>query len=96
MPRSGSTTERGYDHRYRRVRASILGPAGKGDLDYDPPCHWGHPGCTGIATTGDHDPPLEVAGWHLTLVPSCGPCNFGRRQRTKSAAPADPPPSRDW
>lgn len=93
MPRSGaSSTRRGYGQAYRMARKAILGPAGGGELPFDPPCHWRFPRCTGIATTADHEPPMEQVGHaHLNLVPACAPCNYGRRNHRPSA-----PPSREW
>jgi hypothetical protein len=93
MPRPGTTYERGYDHRYKRVRASILGPSGNGDLPTDPPCSIRGARCTGTATTADHDPPLEEAGFHLNLRPACGPCNYGWRAGRRRSYP---PASRSW
>ncbi len=94
MPRNLSSSRRGYGVGYRRARAAILGPAGNGDLPTDPPCHWRGPRCTGVATTGDHDPPLEVTGYHhLNLVPACEPCNYGHAGRT---ARSYPEASRQW
>lgn len=92
MPRLGSAA-RGYGAAHRRARRAILGPAGGGDLPFDPPCHWRGPRCTGVATTADHDPPLATTGRpHQELVPSCGPCNFGRRPAKRPTAT----PSRSW
>lgn len=76
MPKPGRTAARGYGNAYRRARAQLL--AG------NPVCHWG---CGRRATTADHEPPIEVVGYpHLSLVPACGPCNFGRRG-------SNPPPA---
>lgn len=90
MRKNVSSTRRGYTAAYRRARAAILGPAGHGLLPYDPACRWRGPRCTGVATTADHDPPMELVGHHLNLVPACGPCNYGRRHRVP------PAPSRQW
>lgn len=71
MPKPGTRQVRGYGPAYQRARAALL--AG------NPRCHW----CGAAATTADHEPPLEVVGHpHLSLVPACGPCNFGRRRRS--------------
>lgn len=95
MPRNVSSNRRGYGAGYQRARRAILGPSGNGNLPHDPPCHWRGPRCTGVATTGDHDPPLvEVAGYHhLNLVPSCAPCNYGHANRVVVRYPAA---SRAW
>ncbi|HUR24018.1 MAG TPA: hypothetical protein VMZ73_09130 [Acidimicrobiales bacterium] len=78
-----SSTRRGYGAAYRQARAELL--AGS------PPCHW----CGKPATTADHDPPLESAGYHhLSLVPACESCNYGRRNRL--LRPHASPPSRAW
>lgn len=70
MPKPGRTAARGYGAAYRAARAQLL--AG------NPRCHW----CGAPATTADHEPPLDEVGHpHLSLVPACGPCNFGRRGR---------------
>lgn len=91
MPRNVSSNRRGYGSGYQRARRAILGPAGNGDLPTDPACHWG---CGRTATTADHDPPLEVVGYHhLNLVPACGPCNFGHANRTAKTYPGA---SRQW
>lgn len=67
MPSSGRTAARGYGNSYRRARALLL--AGR------PKCHW----CGAEATTADHYPPIEVVGHpHLSILPACKPCNFGR------------------
>lgn len=77
-----TTTERGYGWRYQKARRALLAS--------NPMCHW----CkVKPATTADHEPPMHVVGGpHLMLVPSCGPCNYGRRQKVRTSAP----PSRDW
>ena len=82
MPRPGSSTHRGYGAAYQRARQALLADS--------PACHWcGRPG----ADTADHLPSLVEAGRpHLQLVPSCGPCNFGRRPERRRSAP----PSREW
>ena len=86
MPKRGKTSERGYGSAYRRARARLL--------EGNPPCHWQGPNCTGVATTADHEPPMEVCGYrHLNLVPACGPCNFGRKQ---NPLPRRTTPSRSW
>lgn len=97
MPKPGSSARRGYGSVYRKARAAILGPSGNGNLPADPQCHWWpRPGCTRVATTADHVPPIEVAGMaHLNLVPACKPCNDGH------VAARDPKPgegtlSRAW
>jgi len=89
-----------YGRSYVRARAAILGPSGKGSLSADVACHWlgtpdASPRCTGIATTADHEPPLEQGGSHDRMVPSCEPCNYGRRLR-KSPSTTYPGPSREW
>ncbi len=95
MRRNVSSTRRGYGAAYRRARAAILGPSGGGLLPFDPPCHWKGPNCAGIAMTADHEPPMEAVGRpHLNLVPSCAPCNYGRRHRLDK--PPSPGPSREW
>lgn len=98
MPRNLSTSSRGYGSAYQRARKAILGPAGNGSLPFDPPCHWRHPGCAGIAVTADHEPPMEVTGVpHLNLVPACKPCNYGRRkQYLRPARRITAQPSRAW
>lgn len=96
MPRRGVTGDRGYDHRYRKVRAHILGPAGNGLLETDPPCSLRGPYCTGVATTAEHDPPLAECGGvpHLNLIPACAPCNYGHHPATPFVPTAAP--SRAW
>ncbi|MDQ3573669.1 MAG: hypothetical protein M3404_01910 [Actinomycetota bacterium] len=70
---------------YQRERARIL--AG------NPLCHWG---CGRLATTADHEPPLEVTGHpHLNLVPACIKCNVERRYYPPPAMAASTP-SREW
>ena len=95
MPRRGKTAERGYNWAYRKARAQILGPSGNGTLDCDPVCHWQLPGCTRVATTADHEPPLDVAKvWHLNLVPSCKHCNSvkGNTQKRRPTTLGNPVP----
>jgi hypothetical protein len=80
MPKSGKTAARGYGSAYRKARAALL--------QGNPPCHW----CGKPATTADHEPPIHVVGHpHLSLVPACGPCNFGRRGgETRHSTPSRP------
>jgi len=87
MAKPGRTTERGYGWSYQLARARLL--AGH------PPCHWcALKGIVTAATTADHEPPISVVGHpHLSLVPACGPCNYGRRAAAR-VAPLGP--SRDW
>lgn len=85
-----------YGRLYRLDRAAILGPSGGGDLPTDPPCHWNGPRCTGVGVTADHDPPIEVAGPHRQLVPSCKPCNYGRHGKNLPLRKTYPAPSRAW
>ena len=77
-----------YGWAYQQARARLLADS--------PPCHWQGPRCTGVATTADHEPPIEIAGPHLNLVPACQTCNYGRRGRTPERANAYPGPSREW
>lgn len=82
MPRKASATQRGYGWAYQKARARLLAS--------NPPCHW----CGAPATTADHLPPIEEVGHpHLSLVPACGPCNFGHKAKRASRYPG---PSRDW
>jgi hypothetical protein len=66
-PDRGSSTARGYGHRYRQRRAELLAD--------NPPCHW----CGAVATEADHVPPLATAAtpdeWQGVLVPACRRCN---------------------
>lgn len=79
MTRRGTRAQRGYGWRYQQLRKALL--AG------NPPCWW----CGAPATTADHVPSLKEAGHvHYNLVPACGPCNFGRGNRST------PGPSRVW
>lgn len=80
-PRPGTTSARGYGAAYQRARALLL--AG------NPACVW----CGAPATTADHVPSIaEVGHPHLSLVPSCLPCNVGRRAKRDAAYK----PSREW
>lgn len=82
MPRPGTRQQRGYGRAYQLARKRLLASS--------PACHW----CGAPATTADHEPPIAEVGYpHLQLVPSCGPCNFGRRSR-RPAVQAEP--SRAW
>lgn len=80
--------EHPYGWAYQRARERLLAD--------NPRCHWQGPKCLGIATTADHEPPVEIAGPHLNLVPACGPCNYGRRGKAPERAHAYPGPSRSW
>ncbi len=65
-----------YGRAYRKARAELLAGG--------PRCHWQGPKCTGLATTADHNPPLEqVRRPHLSLVPACAACNYGRVNKTR-------------
>ncbi len=81
---AGDTTRRGYGWAYQRRRAEILAS--------NPLCHWG---CGRPATTADHEPPIEVVGPHLNLVPACEKCNIGRRWNPPPAV-VQSKPSREW
>lgn len=84
MPKGGTRQQRGYGRAYQAARARLL--AG------EPDCVWcAAKGVKRKATTADHVPSLaEVGHPHLSIVPACGPCNFGRRH------PAPASPSREW
>lgn len=71
-----------YGTAYRKARTALLAS--------NPRCHW----CGEPATTADHEPPIEVAGLHMNLVPACAPCNFGRHGKTPK--PFNVEPSRQW
>jgi hypothetical protein len=100
MPRRGSP----YGYQYEQRRAVIL--------QFSPRCHIGADGCTKLATTIDHRPPIalhhHVDGTHCCAeVPACAHCNYAtsggwsseqkRARRAKAKQVGTiPPPSRDW
>lgn len=78
--RRPSPTARGYDAQYQADRTAILAT--------NPPCEIGLEGCTVIATTTDHVPPLAAfppGQWRGRLRPACDHCNStlgGQTRRT--------------
>lgn len=72
-------SRRGYDAQYRRERKELLKP----DADGNPPrCQLRLPGCTGWATTADHDEPTSMTFHHRgKLTPACAHCNSSRGNR---------------
>jgi hypothetical protein len=74
--RRPSPTRRGYDAAYQRIRAELLVGCPRCELLLD--------GCTGTATTLDHQPPLSSmpqGQWAGRLVPACHWCNTSRGNR---------------
>lgn len=80
----GKTTAEGYGWPYQQARARLL--AGS------PACHW----CGQPATTADHWPPKSAGGSWLSLVPACGPCNFGHVALARWRELNERRSSRDW
>lgn len=80
VPRAGTRQQRGYGVAYQIARTRLL--AG------NPDCTWcAAKGIKRKATTADHDPPIVEVGYpHLSLVPSCGPCNFGRTRKDRTSS----------
>lgn len=80
-----------YGWEYQKARARLLKDR--------PMCHWCLlEGRQRPATTADHEPSIEEVGHpHLSLVPACGPCNYGRsnRKRRVNETPRGTP-SREW
>ncbi|MCX6553332.1 MAG: hypothetical protein NTY02_20390 [Acidobacteria bacterium] len=69
--RRGSAASRGYDRQYRNERELVIGG----------PCALRLPGCTGIATTGQHVVPVSRGGKGGPLVGACAHCNYALGNR---------------